>query len=98
MAEIADENPGAKTLVLACLERDDAVAETLRERLESQAHRDSTIPIYVTDTVPLDPESFRYKQIVRINEIANRPDVKKVFDKYGRSISVTGPSEIWGEF
>ncbi len=98
LAPIADENLGAKTLTLACMERDDGLADTLIERLESLAHRASTISIYVEDTVPVKPESFTNEQLDRVRRVANRPDVKKVFEKYGRPISVTGPSEVWSEF
>lgn len=97
-APIEEENLGAKTLLLACMERDDELAETLIGRLESQMHRPSTITIFVEDTVPVYPDDFRNEQVTRIRKIANRPEVKKVFERYGRAISVTGPSEIWAEF
>jgi len=95
---IADENLGMKTVTLVCMERDDEAAKTLIARLESERHRPGTLPIYVTDTVPLDANSFTIDQANRVREIAYRPEVKKVFDKYGRSISITGPSEVWAEY
>ena len=98
MLPIADENLGAKTITLACMERDDDVAQTLIERLESQTHRAGTLSIYVDDTIPLHQDSFTIEQSTRIRKIADRPEVRRVFDKYGRSISVTGPSEVWAEF
>ena len=95
---IADENLGIKTVTLVCMERDNEAAKTLIARLESERHRPGTLPIYVTDTVPLDVNSFTIDQANRVREIAYRPEVKKVFDKYGRSISITGPSEVWAEY
>ena len=95
---VAEDNPGIKTLAFACLERDDEVADTLIERLESQTHRAGTISIFVEDTVPLHPDTFLISQLDRIREVANRPDVIKVFDKYGRTLSITGPAEIWSEY
>ena len=95
---ISDSNPGSKTLLLLCMERDEEVAESLISRLQDEGSRPGVLPVFVMGTSPIIEGRFGDKIDQKLKAIAKREDVQSEFKKYGRWIKINGPAEIWNEF
>ena len=96
--KIHNENLGSHFLALVCLDQFDDAAEILQERLGSEVHRENTLPVFTTNNARKHPNTYEVKLMKKVREVAARPDVMKVFQKYGRSIHINGPAEYWDEY
>ncbi|MEP3890368.1 MAG: DUF3857 domain-containing protein [Hellea sp.] len=96
--DISSENLPAHFLAMVCMDEFDEAATVLKERLESELHRETTLPVFSTMNDRKNPNPYQVKFMKKIKAVAARPDVMEVFEKYGRSIYINGPSEYWEEY
>ena len=98
IAPIAEKNHGAHTKTLLCLEETDAAAETVIDRLHQQTEKGDVILSFaeLTGSKPTPPLLAVLQE--RAEEMRERPEVRREFNKVGRVISFSGANAPWVTF
>lgn len=93
-----EENPGALSQALLCMNRIDEAAALLIWRLQSPEHRSGGLdPFWVAKAPPAIPPWLATFEARRQALIA-RPDVRAALEKVGRPVTTPLAGDYWGGF
>lgn len=93
-----DENPGALSQALICMDRLDEAAALLIWRLQTPEHRSGGLdPFWIARPPPVVPPWLaRFES--RRQALLSRPDVRAALDKVGRPVTTPLGGDYWGGF